>query len=68
MRMTIQDPRTLGICLSGVKSICEVEGIDFRKFVREGIDIADVEHIDDDNMRAAIAQAKKRIAEEAENE
>lgn len=61
-RLTIQDCRDVGFCINpGVKSACATHGIDFRQFVKEGIPLSELEHLDDINVRRAVARAKERI-------
>lgn len=68
MKMYITDARELGICISGIKKMAEDHGIDFKDYVRNGVDISKVEHIDDDNMRRTIEVAKKNRQEEADGQ
>ena len=60
MRLTARDAKKVGLCVSGQKVFCETHGIDFRRFLREGIDVSELEHIEDDNLRMAIEVARAR--------
>lgn len=45
------------LCVSGVRAWCASHGVDYRRLVREGLPLAEVEHLDD-----AFAQRVKAIA------
>lgn len=63
-KITIQDCRAAGYCINpGVKKVCEEHGIDFRSFVRNGLDIEVAETYDSAFIQRVIGFAKKRIAE-----
>jgi len=59
-RVTVDDYRAAGLCSSGVRRACTTFGIDFRRLVREGIPIVEIEHIDDANLQNVITKAKER--------
>lgn len=56
-RVTAQDARRVGYCLSGCQQWCAKSGIDFRKFVREGIPVSELPQ--DDAMIQHILRAKR---------
>ena len=58
-RVTIQHVRRAGWCMSGVRPYCQRVGIDFRRLVREGIPISEVEGVDDHMIQTAVEIAKK---------
>lgn len=60
MRIIVQDARDLGICISGIKEMCKLHDLDFRAFIRDGVESDDIKHIDDDNLRNVIEHARKR--------
>ena len=60
-RVTVDDYRAAGLCTSGVRRACISFGIDFKRLVREGIPISEIEHIDDANLQNVIIKAKERI-------
>ena len=60
IRIRAKHLRTQGFCLvPGARDWCAMHGIDFRRLVKEGIPIGEVEQIDDLFCRRAIEQAKK---------
>lgn len=61
--VTIHDCRKLGFCMRSVRPWFANHGLDFREFVRNGIDSSEIEHIDDAMMRRAIAEAERREAD-----
>lgn len=60
IRVTATDCQTLGICMSGVRRGCAANGIDFRRLVREGIPVEEIEHVSDPTVQRVIEQAKSR--------
>lgn len=38
IKVTVQDAISLGYCIKGIREFCKTHGIDFREFVRDGID------------------------------
>lgn len=61
-KMTIQDCRDVGFCVIGVKRACEIHGQDFKTLVREGLPLADMDKLDDINVKRAADKARERIA------
>lgn len=59
-KIILDDCKELGFCNHGLREMCKSNNIDWWEFLQNGIDITEVEHIDDENMRAAIAVAKLR--------
>lgn len=41
-RVTIQDARELGFCVSGTRMFMERHGLDFKAFLRDGLDASDL--------------------------
>ena len=61
-KLTIQDCRDAGFCIHpGVKEACRKYNIDFRKLVKEGIPLEQVENLPDANVKRAVGIAEKRI-------
>jgi len=60
-KLTIQDCRSVGFCVSGVKRACTVHGQDFKTLVRHGLPLADMDKLDDVNVRRACDKARERI-------
>lgn len=42
VRVTIQDARELGFCVGGTRTFMERHGLDFKAFLRDGLDAADL--------------------------
>ena len=62
--LTSQDCRTVGLCVvPGQRDFCRAHGIDFRSFIKNGIDTAELVHIQDANLERAIAEAERREAD-----
>lgn len=59
LRLTIHDCRKAGYCVAGIRRLCEAHGQDFRAFVRQGIPIAEIIHIDDAALKRCIEVARK---------
>lgn len=51
-----------GLCSSGARLWCETHGINYLKFVREGVDIERVRHIECPLLARVIAAAEKEQA------
>ncbi len=60
MRIFVRDFRQLGMCISGIRAIAKIHDLDFALFLKEGIDIEKIKHIDDSNIRMAIAHVQNR--------
>jgi hypothetical protein len=59
-RVTIADVRAAGFCLSGARKHCQAVGVDFRRLVREGIPLSEVETIDDELVQRIVATTRER--------
>ncbi len=42
VRVTIQDARELGFCVGGTRTFMDRHGLDFKAFLRDGLDAADL--------------------------
>ena len=62
-RVTVNDCRSVGFCVKGVKAHCDLLGLDFRRLVKEGLPFEELEHYDDLAVRRSIEAAQKRIGE-----
>jgi hypothetical protein len=60
--LKLSDGVNLGLCCKGQRRFCTANGIDFRDFARNGIDVARLGHVEDANMKRAIAAAEAREA------
>lgn len=61
-RLTIHDCRDVGFCVKGVKRACDLHGQDFKKLVREGLPLEEMDKLDDISVRRACDRARERIA------
>lgn len=61
-RLTVQDCLAAGYCVSGQRRFFAQHGIDYRAFVRDGIAVEDLAHIEDADLARAIGEAAKREA------
>ena len=60
-RLTINDFRREGLCVSGLREGFAERGVDFRKFVREGMDLDEArKFLPDAFVARAIENAEKR--------
>jgi len=62
--VTIHHCRKSGFCVDGVRRHCTLLGIDFRRLVKAGIPIPEIEHLEDAIVQRCIATAR---AEESED-
>lgn len=60
MIVTFADARSLGYCSRGLRSFCEQHGIDWREFVRNGIDEQNLAGITDPMVQRVIERARLR--------
>ena len=60
MRLTTQDCLAIGFCIKGQMRFCRRHSIDFKTFLKEGIEAEAFAGIEDDNLMMALAQAAAR--------
>lgn len=60
IQATIQDAVAIGFCAKGVRKWFGASGLDFRSFVRHGIEVERLEETGDARALAVAAQARKR--------
>ena len=60
MILTVEDCVRAGFCVKGQVRFCRAHGIDYRAFVREGLTFERLSHIEDANLKRAMAQAESR--------
>lgn len=60
MKLRAEDCLNIGFCTRGQMRFCRQHGVDFRRFVDEGIPVEEFDGIDDLNLARAIEQAEKR--------
>jgi hypothetical protein len=60
----IDDVLACGTCHTGAKYLADQYGVDWWDFLQNGIDASKLEHIDDINVKNAIAAAKQREMKE----
>lgn len=65
MIVKLEDAAVLGYCRRGCRAFADRYGLDWSRFVFDGIDSGELEQIDDEMVRDLIEQAKRRT--EAEN-
>lgn len=58
--VTIKDIRALKYCAHGSRQFCARYGLDWSRFVREGIPDTELEQIDDAMVRRLVEQARRR--------
>ena len=63
--ITVNDAAALGYCRKGCRQFAERYGMDYQVFLRDGISESAFDGIDDEMVRAVIAQA--RLRQETEN-
>jgi hypothetical protein len=57
-RVTITHVREAGYCLTGARRHCAALGLDFRRLVRDGLPICEVEGIDDALVQEIVNRAR----------
>ncbi len=60
MKLHPEHGTAIGLCAKGQRRFCLAHGIDAKRFFREGIDVEELQHIDDENLRSMIAEAEKQ--------
>jgi hypothetical protein len=61
VKITIQHLRQAGYCVRGTKAVCKRHGIDWDAAVRAGgLDVEQVQHIDDAMIQRLIEVARER--------
>lgn len=69
MLITVKDVRKAGYCLRGVKEWCKRNGIDYRSFVKNGIDTDELPQDDYYIMQIAKAQTEaERMADNLQDD
>ncbi len=61
MKVIHQDIAVLKFCNRGARQFFARHGLDWSDFIKNGIDFAVLETIDDEMARQAIGQAKRRL-------
>tara|TARA_R110002111_G_scaffold64884_1_gene106536 strand:+ start:283 stop:483 length:201 start_codon:yes stop_codon:yes gene_type:complete len=56
----MQDAIDIGLCANGVRRWFTATGLDFRKFVRHGLPVDELEATGDARALSVVAQARKR--------
>jgi len=60
MRLKLEDGVKIGLCAKGQRRFCKANGIDFREFARDGIEVERLQGIEDANLKRALAAAEIR--------
>lgn len=65
-KLTVSDVRAAGFCVKGLRDWFRDNNvdIDFRTFLREGVDIEYAENVEDPLVQRAVEIAKQRAAHE----
>jgi hypothetical protein len=58
VKVTVSDARKLSYCLAGCRKVCRKYGINFREFIRCGIDADELREIDDAQIKKLIEAAE----------
>jgi len=59
-RVTVKDMRALNFCAKGSRQFAARYGLDWARFVGEGIPVSELEHIKDGMLESVIEKAKER--------
>ena len=62
VRVTIQDARELGFCVGGTRTFMERHGLDFKAFLRDGLDAADLLATGDSMAERVVVHAQGKRA------
>lgn len=62
-RISIGDIQRSGYCVRGARRWCRDNGVDFRRLVKEGLPISELEQFDDEIVRIVIAKKKAEISD-----
>jgi len=62
-RITHADMMACKFCNRGARQFCERHGFNWQVFITQGVEIADVEHIDDAMLKQVIERARRREQE-----
>ena len=62
VRVTIQDARELGFCVGGTRTFLERHGLDFKAFLRDGLDAQDLLATGDAMAERVVAHAQAKRA------
>lgn len=63
-KLTVGDCREGGYCVRGIRECCKAFDVDFKTFLREGLDLETARTFDDANVKRCVAIADRRIAED----
>lgn len=61
MRIEFRDVAATGLCVRGARRFFDAHGLDFKAFVRDGIDESELEGIDDANKDRVVSAARRRL-------
>lgn len=64
LRITVRHAQALGLCLSGCRAAAPSLGLDFRRFVLEGILVSEVADHPDLNIRRMVVLARKEAEQD----
>ena len=63
----IEDARKIGYCIKAQKQWFEKHDLDFRDYVKNGIEWSKIEHIDDAILEKVYVESQRREAEVSQN-
>lgn len=63
MRITHADMMACKFCNRGARQFCERYGFNWQSFVAHGVEVSEVEHIDDAMLKQVIERARLRELE-----
>lgn len=62
---TARDCKDVGFCVDGQKEFCAAHGIDFKQYLRKGMNSKDLEGIEDANLDRVLAHVRaKQLGEQ----
>jgi hypothetical protein len=56
--VTIKHVRAAGMCASGARNFCKLYGFNWSEFIKNGVPIAEIEHIDNALIKQVIEVAR----------
>lgn len=62
MRLRVEDGIKAGMCIRGQREFCKLHGRSFMDFARHGIDVEELNGIEDAGLKRALEECAKREA------
>jgi hypothetical protein len=57
-RVTVRDCRSFGMCSSGLRAFAAKHGIEWQRFITEGIPVSELEGIDDAMLKQVVDKVR----------